>query len=90
MEGRAENGFVDRQIIGGALPRVRAARDAVGPRHEDLAEIARRAFANAVGDDEFMPAVAQARQTCADGDDPCLVLPSLYNDLAPRSAPIHH
>ena len=77
MERSPESGFVDGQVVGRALPRIGATRDAVRPWHEHLAQVSRGTLIHGVGNHEFMSAVAQAGQAGADGDDPRLVVPGL-------------
>ena len=77
VERSPKGGFIDGEVVGRALPRVGASGHAVRPRHERLAEVARGALIDAVGDDQVVSAVAQPGQAGADGDDPCLVVPGL-------------
>ena len=77
VQRRAERRLVHRQVVGRALPRIGATRDAVRPWHEHLAQVSRGTLIHGVGHHEFMSAVAQASQTGADGDDPRLVVPGL-------------
>ena len=45
--------------------------------HSWKAQVSRGALVHGVGDNELVPAVAQASQPGADGDDPRLVVPGL-------------
>ena len=83
VQGRPECGLIDGEVVGRVFPRVGAACDAVRPRHENLAEIARGTLVDTVGHHELVPAVAQATQSGTDGDDPRLVVPGLQSDFAP-------